>query len=271
MKNEIIQNLIESWNIIKEIVQEDSAIVISDNEKFLFVKEGKNIKLPMKTGESIGKMNDKQGIVEKAIREKQTNYMIRHIEEFDTYTYNATIPIIDNKNVIGIFSFIKDATIQEKNKCTSTELINKISDIHISVNIIKESAEKITKFLTDLIGVSMNLEKTIDESSNTLHLISAVSKKTNILGINANIESSRAGENGRGFNVVAKEIMKLAVQSSEMTNKIKDSLYDMKKSVETNLSVMKNFNELIKSQEESTKEIAESINIVLNISKKLNL
>ncbi|KUO78967.1 MAG: hypothetical protein APF81_22220 [Desulfosporosinus sp. BRH_c37] len=50
--------------------------------------------------------------------------------------------------------------------------------------------------------------------------IEAIAHKTNLISLNASIEAARAGDEGRGFSVVAEEIRKLADQSSQSVNNI---------------------------------------------------
>ena len=128
----------------------------------------------------------------------------------------------------------------DKNKVTSEELINEISDVETAVKIITESAEDISKALNEIMKISSKSYEDIEKSNEALKLIDITTRKANILGINANIESARVGESGRGFSVVAKEMLKLASQSGSMSKEIEESLMRMKSNVEKIKSLLKN-------------------------------
>jgi methyl-accepting chemotaxis protein len=67
--------------------------------------------------------------------------------------------------------------------------------------------------------------KTIDTISEK---ISQITEQTNLLSLNASIESARAGEAGKGFAVVAEEIRKLAEQSKVSTEEIKEIIVNIR-------------------------------------------
>lgn len=93
-----------------------------------------------------------------------------------------------------------------------------------SLDFTKKSVEKI-------ILNSNELERISKQIFEVISIIKSISEQTNLLAINASIESARAGEYGKGFSVVANEIRKL----SDLTKK---SILDVSKLItETNIQV----------------------------------
>lgn len=69
--------------------------------------------------------------------------------------------------------------------------------------------------------------KVVDNIRVMADTIASISEQTNLLALNAAIEAARAGEQGRGFAVVAEEVRKLAEQSSQAVNGIKDTIVNV--------------------------------------------
>lgn len=61
--------------------------------------------------------------------------------------------------------------------------------------------------------------------------VQKINKQTNLLALNANIEASRAGEAGRGFDVVAKEVKQVSAEISQMSNEMRQKIAMVSESV----------------------------------------
>ncbi|TNE77217.1 MAG: PAS domain S-box protein [Gammaproteobacteria bacterium] len=99
-----------------------------------------------------------------------------------------------------------------------------------------EALGAIEELVTRVNGIGDTIGK-LGESTNSIgeaaSLISDIADQTNLLALNAAIEAARAGEQGRGFAVVADEVRSLAARTRESTVKIQDVIDDFRTQVES--------------------------------------
>lgn len=133
-----------------------------------------------------------------------------------------------------------------------------------------EKAEEKEVSSTQLSGIIESVDEQSRKISEITSTISSIAEQTNLLALNASIESARAGEAGRGFAVVADEIRKLAEQSSSASSDIKDLIDNMLlqsseavKTVEVNRNIDSEEYTAIKETEKTFRSIFDNLNELL--------
>jgi len=96
-----------------------------------------------------------------------------------------------------------------------------------------------------------SLASNIANINQVIASIQGITEQTNLLALNASIEAARAGEHGKGFAVVAEEVRKLAEQSRNETEVIKQTVDSILKNSQQTVAVIASNASLIQAQNES--------------------
>jgi methyl-accepting chemotaxis protein len=95
--------------------------------------------------------------------------------------------------------------------------------------------------------------------SRVVDVIQAIAEQTNLLALNATIQASKAGEQGKGFMVVANEVKQLSVQSSESAQAIRTQLGELQDEVSRALHAVRQLDTVVETINEFNGLLANTI------------
>lgn len=254
--DERLRFFLEHAHTIKALFKEDVDFTVADREQVLEHLQSKEIEVENAKGRVL---DDDEPIME-AIRSNKRVIMDIPAEYYGTSFTAVMIPIQgENGEVVGAISVSTSTNKQEILKGVAEKFSSSSQEISSSTEELTISASNFNEYINDLMDAQKDMQEQVKTTTKILEMINGVAKNTRVLGFNAGIEAARSGEHGRGFAVVAKEVTRLADESANSVNEIKQLLEELNDKVENVAHIVENTVQLSKGQTTVIEEISQAI------------
>lgn len=132
----------------------------------------------------------------------------------------------------------------------------KLQNLDDEITNVDKTIHQLTQDMENLNQQSVNIMTMLD-------FISDIANKTNVLALNASIEAARAGNEGKGFIVVANEVKNLAEKSKQSVKKIEQIVQTIIQQTEQTVQQTKSSEVVVLQSKEALKELNTSFDIIL--------
>lgn len=145
----------------------------------------------------------------------------------------------------------------------TAQLTQKANDASgISQTTVHQAQDTVTALVEDVDSTASNVQNMSDETdgiNEILSVIGDIAEQTNLLALNAAIEAARAGEQGRGFAVVADEVRNLASRTKDSTEEIEAALGSLLKGNHSVVEAMDSTKERCQKTADGMGQVTESL------------
>ncbi|WP_198436830.1 methyl-accepting chemotaxis protein [Moritella sp. F3] len=164
---------------------------------------------------------------------QSTDHISAGIEQLKSQTEHNNAVLVDHASetdqvVVAVTEMSSTADSVAQNAAQSATFTQQSADeAHKSKAVVEGAVHGVADLVNEVEAMALNIQTMNEDThkiSTVLSVIGDIADQTNLLALNAAIEAARAGEQGRGFAVVADEVRTLAARTQQSTSEINEML-----------------------------------------------
>ncbi|SFB29926.1 Methyl-accepting chemotaxis protein (MCP) signalling domain-containing protein [Acetitomaculum ruminis DSM 5522] len=276
-RDELVENQEGLLKAIQNSMSEDASValgIINDEREMVVTRliPAKTFRYSFKEG-NLGSV-DNPGFQEqynKVFLNGQVDYAYYPSEIYGLPLKVTVSPVRDK--IEGVIGALYVATCLNQKETLYNAAINldkSIKETDSAIGEVSEGIQGLAGALSKIHEISTAISENINKTVSLINQVASTASRSNILALNASIEAARAGEAGRGFNVVAQEMGKLAKASGDVSKEIKETLSEMFDALNKVNKEVSDSDEIATSQAGCVEEISASVTSLSSESQTLS-
>lgn len=252
-----LEKVVETADFFKDLLSlhNETTLAISDLERFLYMYDGMNI--GVKAGDPIKPGSATASCIEN--REAATLIFDSESSPYQKDYTTMTSPIFgEDGSLVGTVTWTM-TTNQVKLAKMSEDLYGLSEELAARAEGFSSATEALSEANHEMNGLIEKLVSQMSVIGQINSLIADLSSKSKILGLNATIEAVRAGDFGKSFSVVAKEIEKLSSESAKSAKEVSDNLEITRQQIQDIFDRSKNLDQHYQEQAKGSMQMAASV------------
>ncbi|EGW39566.1 methyl-accepting chemotaxis protein [Desulfosporosinus sp. OT] len=250
---------------VQQFFNDDVAVTLFDTEKVVAYYPGKTIDTKAKLGNS---PTPGSNVLEALTSGKR---VVRRIskELFGVPFVGIALPIFNESKIAGCLAIACSTELYDNLLATGKDIIEAVVTISSSAHHLSGATEELAATIRSMDDETEHVSAEMRRTNELTQQIKKISKQSNILGLNAAIEASRAGEHGRGFAIVSDEVRRLASDTETSTKAIDSNVQEVQSSVGLLIEAIKQLTAVTDNHANDVSEIARSLASIESMAKKL--
>jgi len=252
-----------------EWYDQDISVIVTDHKNVLGAYNNPRLDLGVQAGELMEKYKDSAAYTVLRTGQRMVTHVSKEQSQFSVSYVAICSPIKDGGEFVGAITI---AVSTEKNNALleiAEEILSAVEEIYASAENLSAQSQELSATAKTMDDETSLVQSDIVHVSEITVAINNISKQSNILGINAAIESARAGETGRGFGVVAQEIRKLADHTKDSATTIQQDVFKVQSSVGRLIDSVSQLAVVSESQAIGVTELTQALNQISHMAERL--
>src|SRR5699024_570435 len=213
----LIEEFVKVGTLLQAVVNDDITVGIYDTEKLIINYPAKSFSLNVNPGDPLVEGD----IVTNAIQQNKNMIDSVPAELFGVDIIARAIPLHDeNGSVVGGVGVGLSIENAQRLSDISSNLSSVVNDVTNTIQDMAQSVSELAENMTIVSEKATEVNKSTENIEKVSNVVKEIADQSNLLGLNAAIESARAGEHGKGFSVVADEIRRMATNSKKQVTEI---------------------------------------------------